>query len=70
MFFMSLFVSGTILGFGNRTVNEIYKAGDSIDNFGTTTNKWPELLRDIKVKKGKKKKRLRSCFRLKGTKAT
>ena len=50
-------MSGTILGFGNRTVNEIYKAGDSIDNFGTTTNKWPELLRDIKVKKGKKKKK-------------
>ena len=57
MFFMSLFVSGTILGFGNRNVNDIYNAGDIIDNFGTTTNKWPELLRDINVKKGKKKKK-------------
>ena len=59
-------MSGTILGFGNTAVNEIYEAGDSIDNFGTTTNKWPELLRDIKVKKGKKKKKTEELFQIKG----
>lgn len=35
MFFLSLSVSGTILGFGNTAVNGIYKAGDNIGNFGT-----------------------------------